>query len=632
MLKSIEQKDDKKEFNLWKTRIDDSTSERDEYAQEGQDHRDAYNGKSAGKINLVYPDVKQSVASNYAKNPKAYFEAENPESEKSAKIFEVLISHLIEKLKFKRIMRGVIRSAKFDPVVATKTYFKFELNLSKTVFNDSVHNDEIVTELVLCKSLIKDSKSKTYEKSPWIGHCDRDSADNLQKRFGLTDQELIKISHNSDTPEMRQVEGKERYKYIYTDYYEIEDRVNGEIFYIVKGVERILGKKKKEYTFDSMYDFFQPNYVEGAEECHGDLYYWRNQREAYNTMRELFNEASEKAVPKSILRGPWSEQQISDLKDNVVKGFVHCKDPTTTIEPLNHAQVDPSITRNLSMIQGEMQLISKNIIANMSGDKTATEIKSNEMAGQEIESEYREILEDMMASIFFKWAKLAQKFYTTKRVVKITGYTDAQYVGFKNDLGDAFQDDGKNKYLKFDKSQLEGEFTVKIEAGSTLPDNKQTRMNKFMGFTGFLSKIPEAKAFVNMERVIEEAQDVFDVRNEGLILAKNDPYAENKLLSSGVWVTPQMSDDDDYHLSIHMADLNDTPEKEFHMLVHKKQKMMKSQVEKHNMAMGAMNSPVGGMNSPMDSMSGANILQNLSPLPTQSVDAINPEEAQIPEQ
>lgn len=626
---STKEKQDKEksiEYQIWNARISEAKAERDVLAQEGDEHRDAYNGKGAARVNLVYPDVKQSVAANYSKNPKVFFEPENPQSEKAATIFEALNTHLMEKLKFKKLMRGVIRSAKFDPVVATKTFYRYSSKVSKTVFNDTVHNDEVYTELVLCKYLLKDKSAPTYEKSSWIGHIDRDSAYNLQERFGLSDDDLLKIAHNSDTPELKNTSGKDRYKYIYSDYYEIEDRVAGKIFYIIEGIDRILGEKEKRYKFDSMYDFFEPNYVEGSEERHSDLYYWRNQRADYNRMRRIINDSADKSAPKTILKGNWSENEISQLKDGTIRGIIHVKDQTKSIESLQHSQVDPIVSRNLGVIQGEAQLIAKNVIPSPSNDKTATEIKANEMAAQEIESEYRELLEEMMASIAFKWMSLAQQHYTTKRVIRLTGYSDAEYLGFKNDLGDIYKEDGKKKFLEFDKSKLEGDVTVTIEAGSTLPDNEQARFNSFNGFAGFISKVPEARAEIDMARLIEEAQDVYKVRNQGLIKSKNSPYEENKLLVSGMWVSPQMSDDDAYHLSVHMAEGTDSPEKELHMYVHQKQLEIKQASMMNSM-------PTGGAQgdfSPQTSPTGAEGLQNLSPLPAQSGDAINQEAEAMP--
>jgi hypothetical protein len=136
---------------------------------------------------------------------------------------------------------------------------------------------------------------------------------------------------------------------------------------------------------------------------------------------------------------------------------------------------------------------------------------------------------------------------------------------------------------------------VEIQAGSTMPDNDQTRMQKLMGFIEAVTKMGFTQ-YLDPDAVMDELIEAFGVRDENLTAKKDTPIEESKILQSGLFFAPRMSDDHEAHLMIHERESKGTDEEHVHMMLHRmfQKQSEKMQQVQQTLAMKRMQPQVGG--------------------------------------
>lgn len=512
----------------------------------------------------------------------------------------------------KSVIRDTIKSTKFDGVCALKTYFNFSENFTKDIWNDSVFNDEVRTERIPLKYLLKDPSATSYHTSSWIAHEVEDTVDNIASKFNIKDKKDITVCKSSEYSTSITSEDKSDFQY--GKYYEIEDRRNETIFYLVDGIDYIVqGPEEKKYKYDTMYDFLMYNDIPDDADPQSDYEFWRQQYLEVNRLRSMINKHARKGVAKYKWMGPEpTEEQIKAAQSSEDSAVINLG-AGQDIAPIQHAPIDPNIFQALNLASADIQLISKNAPRQIVGqDKTATEVKAVEAASQEVSSESLERLEEVIQSIANKWAMLMQDNYTATRVIALTEMADGEFVAKKNTLGDLIEGDKKNPYLRISKDDLQGTIQAKVKAGSTAPENDQARIAKLTNFMKIVGTVPGMIGAIDKEELLNELVDAFDLRSDNLIIRKDNPMEESRLLNSGVFMPAKLSEDHDKHLSIHERESNNSDQNILHILMHKQ---FKQQLEENRKAMAA--SQISKMNDPITGTSFVGGMPNIpqGPLP-----------------
>ena len=583
-----------------------------------------YNGKilkssfdGAIQPNYVYVDLNQSISQLYAKDPKIFFEPMKPEADKPCEIFEILVNQKWVTHKMKDVVRDAVKAVKLSGVCAFKTYFYFNDEVQLDEWNDRIQNDDVRTDLILIDSILKDADAPSYEKSPWIAHKLTAQIDFIAKRFGIKDRD--EIAKTSSTAGSYDLPDDEKEDFQYGTYWEIEDRRNGQIFYLVDGVkDRVFDVKEKSYPYITMYDFLYYNKVPTSSTIHSDYFFVKDQLSEACLFRTHMSNHARKGSSKYITRGQaFTPEQESALQSADDTARVHLE-AGQTVESLQHANLDPQIAQCLQLSVSDIQLILKQIPSQSPVEKTATEIKSNEMAAVKVTNDRLDALEDVMASIATKWAKLMHKNYSSTRVINLTEMTEAEFMGFQEKFEGKIQGNNERGFMTITSKDLSDQVVAKVKAGSTLPDSEQTRISKFMNFGKFVQSIGAQGALDN-EEVLHDAVQIFGLENENILKDKDDPYKESKLLSSGVYVPVKMSDDDDYHLMTHMSSSDPatrTPEETLHIVTHEIQKAQKARMQaimQSRVSSAMMNQPNSG--SPITGAASLGMNPNNIPLP-----------------
>lgn len=162
-----------------------------------------------------------------------------------------------------------------------------------------------------------------------------------------------------------------------------------------------------------------------------------------------------------------------------------------------------------------------------------------------------------------------QENYDSTRIISLTGMDEAGFIARKNSLGDLVSGDSKRAYLSFTKENISGDVQCSVKSGSTAPDNEQARIAKLSGFVKFASSFPGLSAGIDVQELLDEAIEVFGLRNQNLTIRKDNPTGESKLLNSGVFLPARMSENHDAHIEIHERESNGNNQNILHILMHK---------------------------------------------------------------
>ncbi len=565
--------------------------------KDGDKSVEHYEGKIPSKagfvdgvaVNLVYVDMKQSVPEYYSRNPKIFIDPDEPGAEQDAERAELAVNIKWPELKMKSLMRDGIKSTKFYGVCGFKTYFNFKKNFVKDEWDDRVKNDDVRTDRVPLKQLLKDPSATSWKTSPWIAHEIESKVSDIAEKFWIKKRSDITVTKSDKGSKDLDDYGNEvKSDFQYGTYYEIEDRKNGKVCVIVEGIDKFVKKpESKTYPFDTMYDFLEYNDIPDRPDTKSDYFFWRDQLIELATFRTMLLNHAKKGNSKYKARGDLDETQKAQLKssdDSVVVELGASQD----VEPLTHAALDPQLFAAEQAVRQDIQTISKQAPRQTSGEKTATEVKAVEMAAQEISSENLERLEEVIASIAGKWIQLMQKNYSATKTVALTGMTDNKFMDYQDRLGETIEGTAKHPFLKITKKDISKKLKVRIKAGSTMPDNDQTRMAKFQGFMKFVAT-GNLMPGLDIEEVLNEAVEVFDVRNDNLTMKKDNPMEESRLLNAGSYIAPKINENHKKHRMIHEQESNGNNENIIHILGHK---MFEAQMQANQMAEAASAPPM----------------------------------------
>lgn len=576
---------------MWKAKIDLGVAALKDYIEEGQRFEKSYEGKILSnsssndvQVNFFYVDMKQSIPSYYSKNPKIFFTPKRPGAEKSAQVKELLVNQKWNERKMKGLMRESIKLTKLYGMCGFKTYFYFNRDSKKDEWNGRIENDDVRTDVVSLKNLIKDPDASSWNSSPWIGHRVDEKRSEIAKKFKIPLKDRHRIMEVSSTTGSKDlsVDAGVKEEFSYGRYWEIEDRVNRRTFVYIEGLDKIYDEKdRSDELYDTMWDFLSYNDIPGLQP-YSDFHFWESQAKEASKYRSMMARHASKGVSKYFSKGTkLTQTQKQQLFSSQVTSLVEL-DQNQIIDSLQHAQLDPQIVACYSMATQDIQLISKQAPRQSVGDdKTATEVKAIEMAAREVSSENLDRLEEVMANIANKWAMLMEKYYTTTRVISLAEVGEAEFLNYQNSFSDKIQGSKNNLFLTISNEDLKGEVQASVKAGSTQPDSDQARMAKLMNFSKFVAQIPGAVQAIDLEELIDEAVDVFDVRNDNLTRRKDNPAGESRLLNSGVVISAKLSEDHDKHLAIHEAESNGNNQNISHILQHK---LFKEMLEQNKIA------------------------------------------------
>ena len=581
---------------------------------EGETFRDYYNGiipqtlknsfDHTVMVDFVYVDMKQSIATLYAKNPKFFMRPENPQSEFVAEVWEEIINTKWKELKMVLSIREGIKNAKLDGICGFKTYFNYKENYVASDWSGRQKNDDVCTEVVPLSQLIRDPDATSWETSPWIAHEITAKIDTIAQRFNIRGKEKDRITVNTSTKNSTDlgIPPEQIGDFQYGTYYEIEDREARKIYYLIDGIDRWAQKPKDfpktpegdETKVHTMWDFLSYNSIPGRTDPKSDYYFWKQHIDEVTIFRSMRISKALKGQSKIITRGSRITQEQKDQIGSNVENSVVELENTQEILPFPLSPLDPNIQFSEQAARADIQLISKQAPRQGGGgsDKTATEVRAIEQASIEVTSDARDQLDMVLESIAQKWVYLMQENYTSSRFISITGMANADFIMLKEKVdridSDMLSGSARFPFLKVNKNNLKHGVKVEIQSGSTMPDNDRTRIEKLKGFSEAVKALG-LNSYLDPDALIDELVEVFGVRNENLTVKKDNPIEESKILQSGLFFAPRMSDNHDEHILLHERENKGTDEEQVHLMIHR---IFKNQIEKTKAAQQLVSSKI----------------------------------------
>src|SRR5262249_988462 len=142
-------------------------------------------------------------------------------------------------------------------------------------------------------------------------------------------------------------------------YYEIEDRKNRELVYIVDGIDEVVERKPLKIKYESMWDFLAYNEINGKADPKGDYHFWKQQIAEVGVFRTMRFLKALKGASKYKVFGPeLQDAQKDQLTSNVEAGFVELQGGQD-VQPLAPSVLDPNIFQAEQSARSDIQLISK---------------------------------------------------------------------------------------------------------------------------------------------------------------------------------------------------------------------------------------------------------------------------------
>lgn len=583
-------------FKRWKNRIDIGLNWINEQKKDWQDSRDAYDGKilrpeqSDSKdvivsVNLQYVDVRSTIPKLYSQNPYIYIDPETPEADLKAEVMEPLVNVLASKRwHLKQRMRDAIKAAKLDGRSYLKVSYKFKKDLIGREYVGDQPNDEICIDVVLRKDLIIPRDCTSVYNARWLAHRVQDQIGNIREKFNLkpTDKPLVIEDRAIEGENKMSDEEKEDFQY--GEYFEIEDRVNRTLEYIVSGVDRIVQSNKFPYDFYTMYEPVEWNDIPGNNDTHCDLHFWKRQLMQIAEDETMRYNHSRKLNAKYIHQGPQKldEDQIHQLTSYKDSTYLYLG-PGHSITPLQHAQMGQEFylgtqsTRQDAMIVSGMNEMKQGLPQSR---KTAREAMAIVAESQDVIGDRAALVEDVVARVIEKCIILIQTFYDSTRVMAITGMEQAEFLGLQdrtasikkqnNGIGIEVLGSAKKPFISFTGNRdLVGKMGIRIKAGSARPVDENQRKEDFMLLMQAGSANPIFSSAIDPKEALKDFAKILHIENKNIIIDPKSPEQENALLKRNIPVMPNISENHEEHIARHERENNGTDAYVMHLLGHK---------------------------------------------------------------
>lgn len=442
-------------------------------------------------INEVYAFTKTFVPSVYSRDP---FIAINPKGMKwiaGAKILELAINAYWRELRLKREIRRVM----FDAVFAEgwmKTGYSAVTEKDDTAPLESseyVKSEEIFAVRVSWKNMVKDPDAVNGIKDArWVAQQIIKPLEIVKKSSLYENTKDLTPSHIASyptDPKYRTDNYKDEIEYVCL--WEVWDRDSQEVFTVSEQGDKFLMKKDWPYEMEGFpYELLRFN--ENPDEAYSpnliqawEPQLWEKIKLRSMQLDHLKRFGRQMAAEKGSLT-PAEAQKYKQGQSGSLIFFEPGKQPPV---PIPYPQIQSDMYGVGSLIDLDKDNISGQPNAVRSApqktqSRTLGEIDRLIAAFQSRQSEPQSLIEDFSGEVAYKLIALMKQFISAPKFVRATQTDMAAIVQALVDpeTGEPMFDDTG---FKFTKEQIQGtEFEVDVRAGSTLPLNKETRLDSLI--------------------------------------------------------------------------------------------------------------------------------------------------------
>ena len=439
-------------------------------------------------INEVYAFAKTFVPSVYSRDP---FIAINPKGIKwiaGSKILEIAINAYWRELRLKREIRRIM----FDAVFAEgwmKTGYTSQAEKDDVETSEYVKSEEIFAVRVSWKNMVRDPDAiNGIKDARWVAQQIIKPLDVVRASSLYENTKDLQPSHISSYPtDQKYRTGDYKDEVEYVCLWEVWDRDNETVFTISDQGDKFLMKKDWPYEMEG-FPFELLRFNENPDEAYSPnlIQAWEPQLWEKIKLRSMqLDHIKRFGRQLSAEKGSLSPAEMQKFKQGRTGSIILHEQGKNPPAPIPYPQIQSDMYSVGSLIDLDKDNISGQPNAVRSApqktqSRTLGEIDRLISAFQSRQSEPQSLIEDFAGEVAYKLIALMKQFISAPKFVRAT---QTDMVKIMEALVDP--ETGEPMFdqtgFKFTKEQIQGtEFEIDVRAGSTLPLNKETRLDSMV--------------------------------------------------------------------------------------------------------------------------------------------------------
>lgn len=569
--------DRKKEFDKWKKRISymESYFKDAETRHKWKQYAQFLWGDVASAMSLNFPIVvvneifaylKTAIAGLYAKNP---FIAINPTKQSEivgAIIKEQMINYRWRELNLKKEVKRCIAEAKLIGHVWIKVGYTAETEKDFTSPSADELNEYIVGEKIWAVRVPyneiyfdPDAKDVPYD-CRWIIHHYLKPIDVLEAKYGLpagsikptgkytrefkdaTGNRSIAMPESDNKTMVYEIYDKDSgYKFVMCDGWEPQEQDgDGFLEAVAPASEGCIGSYEMEglpFIFLKFNDFPSPDGRDNFPMS--DVAAWVDQfLEKVKFRSHMVNHVKRwvrQLLAKTGVLSNTEKEKFTQAQDGAI--IEMNGNPTADVAAVPYAPIPNDVYAIEAKLDIDRDRVSGQAQFEQGGpanSKTRTlgEIEQIQAGTGARRLEQVDIIQDFCAEVARKLIQLEKQFSDVEKIVRVTSEIPVEYLKQLHDEG---KFDGRS--IHYTKEDIQGDEDIDIEAGSTLPLNKENRINTCIQVGRFgpaFGLTPNSLASMALGKVIMhdmgiKAVEIAYEKDMERLLQPKEPTPEEKL-------------------------------------------------------------------------------------------------------
>lgn len=508
----------------WHERIQTAVKYRDRISDEQGWERfiEEYEGKydvllgnvECPPINEVYSYVQASISGLYFRDPYIAVNPTKGSTIKAAKILEHSTNHFWRALRIKKEMEMEIIDAELPGHAWHKTGSMVELG--GTPDNPSIANESLYSMRVSWKDVVFNLGSRQApDDCRWMAQRIVRPTEDVKSQF----QKLSSKIKGGLYPGLNQDDvEKNMFKddILYTIMWEIWDRENRKTCLITEGVEDYLEDKPwPEWRKTFPYRMLGFNYVPDKPYPMSGIGPWEPQiKEKIKLFTMALNHVKRWNRQLLLLKDSMEESEKDKFAQGVDGAIIETlKPPVECALPVAYAPLPPDIYNLMDRLDLIINITRGKPQSEMGGTtttktRTLGELRMMRAGSQGITDRKVDCIETHCENVARDLIAEMKSNFDLDMVVKITGDTPEDVI---KAFGDNY--DPQSQTITFTKADIQGEFEIDVKAGSTMPLDKDTRLDLLTKVLETASAMPMTDMPPFLRVVISEMLQGYEIKS-----------------------------------------------------------------------------------------------------------------------
>jgi len=540
---------DKKEsqqVQKWQDRISVSKRWREQVAQENnwENLLDEIKGKydvvlgniQVPPINEMYAYKDSSLANLYYKDPFIAVNAKKDATILSAYILEAGVNHLWAELKLKSDIELQIVDGLFVGHAWNKVGSNFKTSGSGDLL--SITEDSIYANRVSWRDMYMNVGCKNPPKDNiWLAQRIYRPTEDVKKDYPKAAKRLTGSSYPSiDIKYMKNILYKEDFNY--TAIYEVWDAHERKIYTLADEINNQYLEDPKdwpEWLDEFPFQFLSFHNIPDEPYPQSDVAPWEPQvKEKIKLFTMCLNFAKRWNRQLLIKKNSMGLAELDKFEKGIEGSILQAAttgDIQSAFKMLDWGSMPPDffmlldrLDALIDRIRGQSQFMQGGVTK--TATRTSSELELIKGGADARNDRKQDRIENHCANIARHLVKQMKNNFDVPYIARITGKEPPEII-------QAFQNQGiydpASQTIKFDKKQIQGEFDVKIKAGSTLPLDKMTRdkiLTSVYQMSIPLAQAPSVPPFI--AEVVKELLKDYEIKGLEVAFDKQQKEAEAK--------------------------------------------------------------------------------------------------------